>query len=308
MGVVFMNVIIVEDEFPARKELRYFIENNTSMNIVGEFNNGLDVLSFIQENNIDAIFLDINIPKLDGMLLAKTINKFKNKPKIIFITAYENYAVEAFNLDIFDYILKPYSEERIISMLNKLEKLCNEKKQNKNEKKSLSQKVPNKISLWKDNKIYIVNIDDIYYCEAKERYTYIYTKDGEYHIRECISEVEKIINSENYNESFTQCRKIEVSEGTERIGNYTFEKNVLIESVTLPSTLTEIGEGAFQECPALTSISIPSSVKKIGDGAFDRSTITLEVEQDSYAALWASENGYSYQYSDAEEDTSWLNN
>ena len=119
-----MNVIIVEDEFPARKELRYFIENNTSMNIVGEFNNGLDVLSFIQENNIDAIFLDINIPKLDGMLLAKTINKFKNKPKIIFITAYENYAVEAFNLDIFDYILKPYSEERIISMLNKLEKLC----------------------------------------------------------------------------------------------------------------------------------------------------------------------------------------
>ncbi|MFR1932072.1 MAG: response regulator, partial [Clostridioides difficile] len=106
---VFMNVIIVEDEFPARKELRYFIENNTSMNIVGEFDNGLDVLSFIQENNIDAIFLDINIPKLDGMLLAKTINKFKNKPKIIFITAYENYAVEAFNLDIFDYILKPYS-------------------------------------------------------------------------------------------------------------------------------------------------------------------------------------------------------
>ena len=198
MGVVFMNVIIVEDEFPARKELRYFIENNTSMNIVGEFNNGLDVLSFIQENNIDAIFLDINIPKLDGMLLAKTINKFKNKPKIIFITAYENYAVEAFNLDIFDYILKPYSEERIISMLNKLEKLCNTKKQNKNEKKSLSQKVPNKISLWKDNKIYIVNIDDIYYCEAKERYTYIYTKDEEYHIRECISEVEKIINSENF--------------------------------------------------------------------------------------------------------------
>ena len=54
MGVVFMNVIIVEDEFPARKELRYFIENNTSMNIVGEFNNGLDVLSFIQENNIDS--------------------------------------------------------------------------------------------------------------------------------------------------------------------------------------------------------------------------------------------------------------
>ena len=108
MGVEVMKAIIVEDEFPARKELRYFVENNTDIDIVGEFDNGLDVLSFIQENNVDAIFLYINIPKLDGMLLAKTINKFEQKPKIVFITAYENYAIEAFNLDIFDYILKPY--------------------------------------------------------------------------------------------------------------------------------------------------------------------------------------------------------
>ena len=103
----------------------------------------------------------------------------------------------------------------------------------------------------------------------------------------------KLKNIENYafSEAFgylrkdwRTCKKIEVSEGTERIGDYAFERNEFIESVSLPSTLTEIGEGAFQECPALTSISIPSSVKKIGDGAFDRSTITLEVEQDSYAS------------------------
>ena len=117
-----MKVIIVDDEYPARKELRYFIENYTDMNIMGEFDNGLDVLNFIQENTLDAIFLDINIPKLDGMLLAKTIDKFKKRPKIIFITAYDNYAVEAFDLEIFDYILKPYSDERIISMLHKIER------------------------------------------------------------------------------------------------------------------------------------------------------------------------------------------
>ena len=203
MVVDVMKAIIVEDEFPARKELRYFVENNTDIDIVGEFDNGLDVLSFIQENNVDAIFLDINIPKLDGMLLAKTINKFEKKPKIVFITAYENYAVEAFNLDIFDYILKPYSEERIISMLHKLQNACNsdnklENKGKKETKNSVSNKVSNKISLWKDSKIYIVDIDDIYYCEAKERYTYIYTKDEEYHIRECISDVEKMINSDNF--------------------------------------------------------------------------------------------------------------
>lgn len=122
-----MKVIIVDDEYPARKELRYFIENYTDMDIIGEFDNGLDVLNFIQENTLDAIFLDINIPKLDGMLLAKTIDKFEKRPKIIFITAYDDYAVEAFNLEIFDYILKPYSDERIISMLHRLKDTSDKK-------------------------------------------------------------------------------------------------------------------------------------------------------------------------------------
>ncbi|WP_434798427.1 LytR/AlgR family response regulator transcription factor [Terrisporobacter vanillatitrophus] len=197
-----MKVIIVDDEYPSRKELRYFIEKYTEMEIVDEFDNGLDVLNFIQENTLDAIFLDINIPKLDGMLLAKTINKFEIKPKIVFITAYDNYAVEAFNLDTFDYILKPYSDERIISMLNKLksaiiEDNCKDKIEHQKDKIE-HQKVSNKISLWKNDKIHIVNVNDIYYCEAKERYTHIFTEDEEYEIRESLSEIEKTINKENF--------------------------------------------------------------------------------------------------------------
>lgn len=117
-----MKSIIVEDEFPAREELKYFIKNFSKIEIVNEFDNGVDVLKFIQENTVDVIFLDINITLLDGMLLARTINNFKVKPKIIFITAYKEYAVDAFELEAFDYILKPYSDDRIISMLNKLEK------------------------------------------------------------------------------------------------------------------------------------------------------------------------------------------
>ena len=191
-----MKVIIVDDEFPARQELRYFIEKNTSMEILGEFDNGLDVLGFIQENNLDAIFLDINIPRLDGMLLAKTINKFKKRPKIVFITAYADYAIEAFNLKIFDYILKPYSDERIISMLNKLENdLDKESVKGDAIEKS---KVTNKLSLWKDEKIHMVDASEIYYCEAREIYTYIYSKDDVYRIRESISEVEKMINKDNF--------------------------------------------------------------------------------------------------------------
>ena len=190
-----MKVIIVDDEYPARKELRYFIEKYTDMEIVGEFDNGLDVLNYIQENTLDAIFLDINIPKLDGMLLAKTIDKFEKRPKVIFITAYDNYAIEAFKLEVFDYILKPYSDERIISMLNRLKDECNISSYTYETK---YKKVSNKISLWKNNKIHIIDINDIYYCEARERYTHIFTKDEEYEIREGISEVEKTINHNNF--------------------------------------------------------------------------------------------------------------
>lgn len=190
-----MKVIIVDDEYPARKELRYFIETYTDMEIIGEFDNGLDVLNFIQESTLDVIFLDINIPKLDGMLLAKTIDKFEKKPKIVFITAYDSYAVEAFNLEIFDYILKPYSDERIISMLHRLKDVSYDK----NHKDIAEyQKVSNKISLWKNDKIHIVDVNDIYYCEASERYTHIFIKSEDYEIKKGISEVEKIINHHNF--------------------------------------------------------------------------------------------------------------
>lgn len=117
-----MKAIIVEDEFPAREELKYFIKNFSNIEILNEFDNGVEVLKFIQENVVDVIFLDINIPLLDGMLLARTISNFKFKPKVVFITAYKEHAVDAFELEAFDYILKPYSDDRIISMLNKLEK------------------------------------------------------------------------------------------------------------------------------------------------------------------------------------------
>lgn len=175
-----MRAIIVEDEFPAREELKYFINNHSQIQIINEFDNGVDVLKFIQENEIDVIFLDINIPLLDGMLLAKTINQFKTKPKIVFITAYKEHAVDAFELEAFDYILKPYSDDRIISMLKKLEKTKQIDNTNKNHN--------NTVSLWKGTKLIVINTEDIYYCEASERETIVYTKQDQYIARNSITE------------------------------------------------------------------------------------------------------------------------
>lgn len=191
-----MKCIIVEDEFPAREELKYFIKNYSDIQIINEFDNGLDVLKFIQENSVDVIFLDINIPMLDGMLLAKTINKFKSKPKIVFITAYKEYAVEAFELDIFDYVLKPYSDQRIINTLNKL-------KNNDidfNKKELGEDKIDNHdtVTLWKNDKMVVLKLSEIYYCEAKERETIVYTKVEEYIVKNSISEFYKSISNNQF--------------------------------------------------------------------------------------------------------------
>ena len=102
-----MKVIIVEDEFLAQQELTWLINTHSEMEIVGTFDDGLDVLKFLQHNKVDAIFLDINIPSLDGVLLAQNISQFAHKPFIVFITAWKEHAVEAFELEAFDYILSP---------------------------------------------------------------------------------------------------------------------------------------------------------------------------------------------------------
>ena len=105
-----MNCIIVDDEIPAIQELRYFITNFSSIKICGEFDDSIKALEFIQRNSIDVIFLDINMPKLDGITISRVINTLKQKPLLVFISAYKDYALEAFEVAAFDYILKPYSE------------------------------------------------------------------------------------------------------------------------------------------------------------------------------------------------------
>lgn len=87
-----MKVIIVEDEFLAQQELTWLINTHSEMEIVGTFDDGLDVLKFLQHNKVDAIFLDINIPSLDGVLLAQNISQFAHKPFIVFITAWKEHA------------------------------------------------------------------------------------------------------------------------------------------------------------------------------------------------------------------------
>ncbi|UXY12373.1 LytTR family DNA-binding domain-containing protein [Kosakonia sp. ML.JS2a] len=172
-----MKVIIVEDEILAQQELSWLIKAHSQMEIVGTFDDGLDVLKYLQHNKVDAIFLDINIPSLDGVLLAQNISQFAHKPFIVFITAWKEHAVEAFELEAFDYILKPYQESRIISMLQKLE---NTWQQQTGTAANPQPRENATINLVKDERIIVTSIHDIYYAEAHEKMTFVYTKRESY--------------------------------------------------------------------------------------------------------------------------------
>ncbi|KGM98058.1 LytTR family transcriptional regulator [Clostridium botulinum] len=166
-----MNCIVVDDEYPAREELKFFINAASKITIDGEFDDSIEALKYIQNNKPDIIFLDISMPKLDGMALAHIINDLDKKIVVIFITAYKEHALEAFEIEAFDYILKPYSEERIITTLKRLENLKNQ---------SVENCIKNKIALKKNQKLRVINISEICYCEADEKRTLIFTKSDKY--------------------------------------------------------------------------------------------------------------------------------
>lgn len=181
-----LKCVIVEDEFPAREELKYFISSYDGIELEKEFDSPLDALKFIQNNQIDVIFLDINMPELDGMSLGKILSKLNSQLKIVFITAYRDYAAEAFEIKAFDYLLKPYSEDRIREVLDNLTST------NKGELTKLNNKL-NKITVSSGEKLIVLSIDEISYIEIIEKESLIYTKDSSYTSKLKLSKWEELL-------------------------------------------------------------------------------------------------------------------
>ncbi|MGL4652293.1 LytR/AlgR family response regulator transcription factor [Cetobacterium sp.] len=189
--------IIVEDEFPAREELKFFINNNNNFHLEKEFENPIDALKYIEANEIDVVFLDINMPELDGMTLGKIIHRLNKNIKLVFISAYKDFAVEAFEIKAFDYILKPYSEERIINLL---ENIVEEIQKIDSPSKDYNIK---KITVNSDSKMLVISTDNILYIEADEKETNIFTKEKVNSSKLKISQLENILS----NEIFFRCHR-----------------------------------------------------------------------------------------------------
>ena len=196
-----INCIIVEDELPAREELKYFLNEEKEIKLIAEFDNPLDTLNFLEnntaenflENNTaDVIFLDINMPDMNGISLGKIITKMYPDMKIVFITAYKDYAVDAFEIKAFDYLLKPYSESRI---KNLLKSLVNVKTELTSSIKNSSLK---KITVNIDERLYVISLNDIDYIEASEKETLIFSNQKKYVSKIKISKWEEMLKGDNF--------------------------------------------------------------------------------------------------------------
>lgn len=116
--------LIVDDEKPARDELAYLLKAFPEINLVGQGKNGLEAVSLIKEHSPDLVFLDVQMPGLNGFgVIKKLLDRKMKVPHIVFATAYDNYAVNAFEVNAVDYVLKPFDKGRVAKAIHRAKKL-----------------------------------------------------------------------------------------------------------------------------------------------------------------------------------------
>lgn len=188
-------IIIIDDETDARDLLKQYISEHQELTIIGEASNGLEAIDIINHLKPDTIFLDIQMPGLNGF---EVLTKLEEIPEVIFSTAYDQYAIKAFEVHAIDYLLKPYGKKRFEESLNRILK-NQESVIPLTEALLLGKKVyPSKIILHKGNRKLMVTAEDIYYAEAFGDYTKVFTKNEEFLSTRGISELMDTLNPEMF--------------------------------------------------------------------------------------------------------------
>jgi len=166
-----MNVLIVDDEPLAQDVLETYISQLSELNLVRKCNNAIEAMNALQEEDIDLMLLDIEMPQLTGTEFLKTL---KNPPLVIFTTAYPNFALEGFELNAVDYLLKPISLERFLKGINKAKEQLDLQKGIK----STQQPALDYFFVKADKKLVKVNYTDIIYIEGLKDYVIIKMENG----------------------------------------------------------------------------------------------------------------------------------
>lgn len=200
-----LRCIIVDDEFPARILLKEFIEKVPTLELIGSYKSGLEALPIVQAGGVDLMFLDIQMPDITGVNFLKMLSV--QKPLVVFTTAYSEYAIESYQLDVLDYLLKPFSFDRFMQSVSKaMQRISQREAMATNSQAQVTQQVqrPTEESVGEserleannseishnagvmlvkaDHKIIRVRYDEILYIEGLREYITIFTISGERYI------------------------------------------------------------------------------------------------------------------------------
>jgi DNA-binding LytR/AlgR family response regulator len=165
-----MNVIIVDDEPLAQEILETYITKFPALNLVTKCNNAIEAFEALKNEDIDLMFLDIQMPQISGLEFLKTLSK---PPKVIFTTAYSEHALESYELGVVDYLLKPISFERFAKAANKA--IAQDSEQNS---PSAAPSSSDFIFVKSDKKLIKVLFEEIYYIEGLKDYVILHTPNG----------------------------------------------------------------------------------------------------------------------------------
>jgi two-component system response regulator AlgR len=184
-----MRVLIVDDEAPARDRLRQLLEDDGTHSIVGEAGNGKQALEVAAETSPDVVLLDIRMPGLSGIEVAHHLNALQDPPAIIFATAYDEYAIEAFETSAIGYVLKPVRRERLVRALQQAARISNRsisevavKSDLPNHRSHVCARVQDRLKL--------IAIEDISRFHADQKYVRVHHSGGENLIDESLKALE----------------------------------------------------------------------------------------------------------------------
>jgi len=185
-----LRILIVDDEAPARRRLREVLTDcagQISVDIVGEVDNGLDALNQVQQQAVDTVLLDIRMPGMDGLECAAHLNRLSVPPAIIFSTAYDAYACQAFDLNAVDYLLKPVRADRLVRALSRAHSLSATTLEHLRE---AHPKPRTHLSVNEKGRIVLIPVADILYLKAELKYVTVRTAAREFLIEESLTRLE----------------------------------------------------------------------------------------------------------------------
>ena len=181
-----LKALVVDDEAPARSELRYLLDEAGGVEVVGEASNASEAFQLIKAIPYDVIFLDIDMPGLSGVQLAELLAELERPPSIIFVTAHSEHAVKAFEVAATDYLVKPVDLDRLRTAI---ERPAPAHQEGARVERSPVEKAGKKL---------LLHVDDIYHVMAKDDYSYLHTDGERYLSTISLAQLEKRLESSGF--------------------------------------------------------------------------------------------------------------